>query len=206
VPVPEVYQSSFVSEVGTIRTSYIDSEPLSNIWEYLDDDKIREAVCRHTWALIYRFRQLPKPENCIDYFQCGADGSASHDVLIKPLPEHDQKPLTSDEALRQRIYERYLHFNGRRYEKELPEMLPRTCEAVFTHSDIAPRNILVGNDLENPVIGIVDWESAGWYPVYWEYANMMRPSQDHDWQLWMERSAPERWGISGISAARRVLF
>ena len=85
-------------------------------------------------------------------------------------------------------------------------MLPRAREAVFTHGDIAPRNILVSNDLEKTVLGIVGWESAGWYPAYWEYANMMKPSQDHDWQLWMDRTAPEKWDITGIDAARRVLF
>jgi hypothetical protein len=180
VPVPTVFESSFVGEMGIIRMSWIGAKALSNIWQYIDDDKIKERVCHHTWELIYELRHLPKPDRYSSYFQCCVDGSASHDVLIKPLPEHEQTPLTSDEALRQRIYQRYLHFNGRRYEKELPEMLPQTYEAVFTHGDIAPRNILVGNDLENPVIGVRDWESAGWYPPYWEYANMMKPSQDHD--------------------------
>jgi hypothetical protein len=202
-----VYDSSFADEMGFVRMSWIDGEPLSNIWQDFKDDKIKEQICRHTWELIYGFRHLPKPREYIDYFQCGTDGSASHDVLLKPLPEHDQNPLTSDEALRQRIHQRYLHFNGRRYENELPEMLPRTPEAVSTHGDIAPRNLTIAEDFEHPVLGIVDSESAGWHPAYWEYANMMRPcSKDRDWQLWMERTAPEKWDISGISAARRVLF
>ena len=37
---------------------------------------------------------------------------------------------------------------------------------VFTHGDLNPFNVLVcgGN-----VVGIIDWEFAGWYPAYWEY-------------------------------------
>ena len=37
---------------------------------------------------------------------------------------------------------------------------------VFTHGDLSSLNILVRGDT---VVGIVDWESAGWYPAYWEY-------------------------------------
>ncbi|KAJ5238448.1 Aminoglycoside phosphotransferase [Penicillium chermesinum] len=39
-------------------------------------------------------------------------------------------------------------------------------DIVFTHSDIAPRNILVEG---GHVTAILDWEDAGWYPAYWEY-------------------------------------
>jgi len=38
---------------------------------------------------------------------------------------------------------------------------------VFTHSDVAPSNILVN---EGYVVGIVDWQDAGLYPEYWGYA------------------------------------
>ncbi|KJZ80126.1 hypothetical protein HIM_00840 [Hirsutella minnesotensis 3608] len=37
---------------------------------------------------------------------------------------------------------------------------------VFTHGDLNPFNIMVRGDR---VTGIIDWESAGWYPSYWEY-------------------------------------
>ncbi|OAA53595.1 Protein kinase-like domain protein [Niveomyces insectorum RCEF 264] len=38
--------------------------------------------------------------------------------------------------------------------------------SVFTHGDLNPFNIMVDG---NQVVGIVDWEFAGWYPYYWEY-------------------------------------
>ncbi|KAJ3970036.1 hypothetical protein EV361DRAFT_918020 [Lentinula raphanica] len=37
---------------------------------------------------------------------------------------------------------------------------------VFTHNDIAMRNILVKG---NRVTGLIDWECAGWFPAHWEY-------------------------------------
>ena len=56
------------------------------------------------------------------------------------------------------------------------------------------------------ITGIIDWELAGWYPEYWEYANIMKPTRDKDWQSWMDRTAPQRWDLSGLVAARRVLL
>ncbi|TFK67247.1 hypothetical protein BDN72DRAFT_859295 [Pluteus cervinus] len=37
---------------------------------------------------------------------------------------------------------------------------------VFTHSDIALRDIMVDG---TTVTAIIDWECAGWYPAHWEY-------------------------------------
>lgn len=55
---------------------------------------------------------------------------------------------------------------------------PWPTGTVFTHGDLNPFNILVRGDR---VVGIVDWEFAGWYPAYWEYTsawcgNVVRPS------------------------------
>lgn len=43
-----------------------------------------------------------------------------------------------------------------------------THKACFTHGDLSALNILVKGD---KVVGIIDWEMAGWYPEYWEYSN-----------------------------------
>lgn len=49
---------------------------------------------------------------------------------------------------------------------------------VFTHGDLALHNILVHN---GHVSGLIDWESAGWYPEYWEFTTPLRWSaRDHE--------------------------
>ena len=127
-------------------------------------------------------------------FDVAADGS----MIFTPTP------LKDDTAVRARIYQRYLYYNGRLHAEDLPTMLPRSDLSVFTHADIAPRNIMV--DQTHHITGILDWEAAGWYPDYWEYINIWKPSNDYDWQTWMDRTAPRKWDCSGINAARRVLF
>lgn len=41
---------------------------------------------------------------------------------------------------------------------------------VFTHNNLAPRNILVR---DGHVVGIVDWEFSGFYSQYWEYVSAL---------------------------------
>ena len=44
-------------------------------------------------------------------------------------------------------------------------------DPVLTHGDLSSLNILVHED---QVVGIIDWETAGWYPSYWEYTSAWR--------------------------------
>lgn len=38
---------------------------------------------------------------------------------------------------------------------------------VLTHGDLQGRNIMVSGDR---ITGILDWQSCGWYPEFWEFA------------------------------------
>ena len=58
-----------------------------------------------------------------------------------------------------------------------PDQIPEVNELVekhensqfstcLTHGDLNSMNILVQDD---NIVGIVDWDTVGWYPDYWEY-------------------------------------
>ncbi|EFY84946.1 Phosphotransferase family protein [Metarhizium acridum CQMa 102] len=49
---------------------------------------------------------------------------------------------------------------------------------VFTHGDLKPHNILVKG---GRIIGFLDWESAGWYPDYWDFTTALRFTRDDFW-------------------------
>jgi hypothetical protein len=38
-------------------------------------------------------------------------------------------------------------------------------------------------DERNTITGILDWEWVGWYPDYWEYAQIMRPAFEGDFNV-----------------------
>lgn len=52
---------------------------------------------------------------------------------------------------------------------------------VFTHGDLSSFNIMVRDD---EVVGILDWETAGWMPPYWEYASAWNAAPMN--QFWQE--------------------
>ncbi|KAJ6112704.1 hypothetical protein N7512_008028 [Penicillium capsulatum] len=61
----------------------------------------------------------------------------------------------------------------------------------FTHSDFAPRNILVEG---GRVTAILDWEYAGWYPEHWEYIQALRQLKPMpDWPDYLSRILPPRF-------------
>jgi aminoglycoside phosphotransferase (APT) family kinase protein len=50
--------------------------------------------------------------------------------------------------------------------KRIRSQMSDQHRVLFTHGDLAPRNIFVNGD---KIVAVIDWEHAGWYPEYWEY-------------------------------------
>ena len=207
VPIPEFINTQFEETTHTryLWMSYVPGDTLDSKWPTLDQPT-KERICKDTWNIITQIRHIRRPPDLEKFWVCSADGSATEDPLLEDLKK-PSRPISNDSVLRARIHERYLHFAGQRYAKELPQMLPRSSSSVFTHGDIAPRNIMI--DEHQHITGIIDWETAGWYPHYWEYANIMRPACIlGDWQEWMNKTASDiyKCDLKGINAARKVLF
>lgn len=52
-------------------------------------------------------------------------------------------------------------------------LIERDVPIIFTHGDILPRNLILPISLDHwratrEPICIIDWETAGWMPLYWE--------------------------------------
>ncbi|SMQ55324.1 unnamed protein product [Zymoseptoria tritici ST99CH_3D7] len=56
---------------------------------------------------------------------------------------------------------------------------------VFTHGDLSSFNILCRGDT---IVGIIDWETAGWLPSYWEYVTAWNVNpQNQFWQVEVDK-------------------
>ncbi|KAI0554545.1 kinase-like domain-containing protein [Xylaria curta] len=205
IPVPDVYKSDYADvddqPWGKIWMEHLQGSSLSETWDNLDD-AAKERICRELWGFVEQLRSIPKPPELERFYQCGADGSVSQDVLLDNLGF--PVPLLDDKSLRNRINERYIHFGGASYRENLLDYLPQSNVSVFTHNDLAPRNVLI--DEAGKITGLVDWELAGWYPDYWEYAKTQLQWKTNDFMGWMDRTRPQDWNIAGIHKAARILF
>ena len=66
---------------------------------------------------------------------------------------------------------------------------------VFTHGDVALRNVMVDVRGDGPddiiITGIIDWELAGWMPEYWEFIKCGHASSDSPvWLQMAQRMLP----------------
>ncbi|PKX88601.1 kinase-like protein [Aspergillus novofumigatus IBT 16806] len=57
---------------------------------------------------------------------------------------------------------------GPEIQELIKQQQSKTWPLVFTHGDLSSLNILVRQD---DIVGIIDWETSGWYPSYWEYTS-----------------------------------
>lgn len=113
VPVPAIILASYEPGKGSICMDFVPGSTLQSIWDGLDECN-KERVCREIWTMIAQWRQIPRPDHLAHFYQCLAEGSpATTDPLLQEL-EDPPRSLYTEEDVRIRIYQRYLHYNGRR--------------------------------------------------------------------------------------------
>ena len=79
----------------------------------------------------------------------------------------------------------------------------------FTHCNLKPSNILI--DESGGVCAIIGWESAGWYPEYWEYVSMCQNADtqslaNEEWLEMMRSVVPKYEDELACDCAIRARF
>ncbi|KAL1725270.1 kinase-like domain-containing protein [Schizophyllum commune] len=175
IPVPSVLAHFSWWSVDYLIMTRASGVPLDWVWSKLSDSQRQEIVAQLA-DVVTQMRALPPPD---DNRICSVTGGPIRDSRAYTGPECG--PF-SDEA----------HFNlqlrnGRPIEDfaqrfpALPSMHRRRHSIVFTHGDIAPRNIMVKG---TRVTALLDWENAGWYPAHWEYCKAYWASWGPDHSSW----------------------
>ncbi|KAI0882914.1 kinase-like protein [Annulohypoxylon maeteangense] len=210
IPVPRV-QCSFVFRNRTyIVMDRIKGDPISNVWLKLTEAD-RDSILLQLRHMLQELRAIAPPpgtgvESCVG-------GSLRDPRMTRSSPRFGPFKTIED-----------FHYwlRGGLQLKDFPSGFPDCDEQdwddfkemairqdtpwpspVFTHADLNPSNILVRG---GQVVGIVDWEVAGWYPSYWEFTSACY-LQIPDWdatvpkfldpfpnELKMERTRQRWWG------------
>ncbi|CDO75916.1 hypothetical protein BN946_scf184873.g5 [Trametes cinnabarina] len=171
VPVPEPLDliglpphpnDPFKKQRAYLLTTRLPGTPLAYCEDMLSDRDF-EHVAAQMKDHLAQLRTIPKTVNP-DMAICNVSGERCIDPRLRDW--NPVGPFPDEAAFSQLM--RFPDDPARRGHK-----------IVFSHGDLNPRNILV-NRFARPdgsrgwrVTGIVDWETAGFYPEYWDYTKAM---------------------------------
>ncbi|KAG8978857.1 hypothetical protein FRB94_012710 [Tulasnella sp. JGI-2019a] len=171
LPVPRgICYGSHRNKPGSILMTKVEGRILSDVWKQLNPSE-QETIRSQMRSYLEIMRSARNPWGSRI---CSVTGSAIRSVrapggLIGPCKDEEkfhqglifhafQHPMMDDAA-----YSRLI--DTAKQIRTIPH------DIVFTHGDLWHHNILVHN---GRVSAILDWESAGWYPEYWEITTVLR--------------------------------
>ncbi|KAB5554692.1 serine/threonine protein kinase [Coniochaeta sp. 2T2.1] len=171
IPVPKVYCSFIHMNRAFIVMERLPGLGVPKVWKTLSEAQL-DSICQQLRSMLDELRALPPPpgtgvQNCV--------GGSLRDFRI-PHCRPRMGPFKTIQEFHLWLRE------GFRLDND-PETTPEEAELrqmvvkqdgpwpppVFTHGDLNASNVLVEGD---KITGIIDWETAGWYPRYWEYTSV----------------------------------
>jgi aminoglycoside phosphotransferase (APT) family kinase protein len=180
LPVPTPLGMITIGKWSYTFTCFIPGVPLDRIWDNLSPDKkshVREQLNHHFAQL----RRLPLPSD---------EGYLGGGLTPICIAGHRFKKKSSMPIANEVYFNDFLlddsWLEGVHIDY-LRACLPSDHRIVMTHGDLSPLNILVESEDVPTITGIVDWETGGAYPEYWEYINAFRSSfiGQGDWCLYL---------------------
>jgi len=181
IPAPRLHAMYYKNSKLHLVMQLMPGDNLQTLWPRLSEDE-KASVTRQLRQMVEEMRSLSPP----GFFSSISRGSLLHQFLLSP--NNDPRiagPFDSEEALNAALAlqsHQLWEYNDRHgwisdfFHRNLARAL-RDHPSTFTHSDLHPQNVLVKaktrgrrDRKELVVSGIVYWETAGWYPSYWEYA------------------------------------
>ncbi|KAL4886822.1 kinase-like domain-containing protein [Aspergillus karnatakaensis] len=192
IPVPTVVESWQEGTHTMILLKRIPGEPLSKAWPNLSTDE-KESIAKQTAEYLQQLRDLQS-----DQIQAlGGRPVYSNFLFHSRRPwvrngphAHHHGPLASDDELwaemERGLGEDILEAVRIRLRSNMPSATPYT----FTHGDLTNVNIMVE---DGSVTGIIDWETAGYLPVWWEYVCTSVPDseEDREWKTLLRKYMPD---------------
>ncbi|EXJ87618.1 hypothetical protein A1O3_04579 [Capronia epimyces CBS 606.96] len=184
IPVPRVYRD-YIHDNGTkvIAMEYIPGRILSAIWpELCDKEKMK---------LVGQVREiLDKIRQHRNTMIGGIYDTPAVDVRMFKL---EGGPFSTEEQFNEFLLSDLSPATPEIFRSTFRRLMKTNHNIVLTHCDISPQNIVVNN---GQIVGILDWESAGWYPEYWEYVKFFNaPDPSLDWINYAEHIFPETYDL-----------
>lgn len=179
VHLSEASTMRFISEYTSIPVPKVLCAFVHSGWTYIVMERIQGDIIGSGWVkrseeskarllsqlkqMILEMRELQPPEKI---GIASVDGGSLFDCrILGPSLRFGPFDTTQD-------FHRHLRMGmelDSRLDPEVQDLIKQqnnTWPVKFTHGDLSSLNILVRGDT---IVGVIDWETAGWYPSYWEY-------------------------------------
>ncbi|KAF9802224.1 hypothetical protein IEO21_09929 [Rhodonia placenta] len=150
---------------------------LEEAWRDLDRGQ-RASIVEQLRSFVLQLRALPSPHGAAI---CGLDGAACIDSRVS---SHAVGPFSNEGAFNDCLVDAADPYTDDTTLRDIRSRMRDTHRIVFTHGDLAPRNILVRG---GTVVAMIDWEESGWFPEHWEFVKAMYfPMPNPRDERWME--------------------
>ncbi|OJD11386.1 hypothetical protein AJ78_07836 [Emergomyces pasteurianus Ep9510] len=151
---------------------------LGQVYEGLDEDE-REAIFQELKLYLDTMRKWPNPWGGDRI--CSLTGSAIRSVRVR---NHKVGPCENEQefndylisAAFSRMFSSEKAYRHARNRAQKLHSMPH--RVVFSHGNLKHHNVMVH---KGRISGFLDWESAGWYPEYWEYTTSLRFTRETFW-------------------------
>ncbi|RHZ74236.1 hypothetical protein CDV55_107070 [Aspergillus turcosus] len=164
IPVPKVFCAFTRSGRTYIVMERIKGHMIGSGWVKRSEDS-KAKLLSQLANIVREMRDLQPPEGV---GVASVDGGSLYDCRI-PGPSLRFGPFDTIQDFHRHL-RRGMDFDSR-LDPEIQELIKQQSKSwplVFTHGDLSSLNILARGD---NIVGIIDWETAGWYPSYWEYTS-----------------------------------
>ncbi|RDA88219.1 hypothetical protein CP532_0360 [Ophiocordyceps camponoti-leonardi (nom. inval.)] len=173
IPVLEAVQEWTENGRYFLVSKRVPGSTLYELWPTMSETE-RESVAKQTADYLRQLRSLTSTR------MEGLGGEPIYSSFLFLVGDDiPHGPLASDEELWEEMAKALSKVPETvrlRFKQRMPPATPYT----FTHGDLTTRNIMVS---DGKVTGIIDWESSGFFPVWWEFV-VTRVTNDDDDRAW----------------------
>ena len=170
-----------ISQSTYVFTSFVPGVPLDRIWANLTFLQ-KANVQQQLNEVFTELRSLPIPSN--DGYLGGGNPPICKDS--RRWMRKSSSPIINEAQFNDFLLSE-AHCSSSRV-KFIQACLREDHRIVMTHSDLHPRNLIVDNEQDVRLTGIIDWEAGGGYPEYWEYVKALHTAfieEEDDWHLFL---------------------
>jgi aminoglycoside phosphotransferase len=210
IPVPTVHHTFTHHGKTYILMERIRGETIAKRWRSLSDTS-KASIFGQLIRMVKELRSIPSETTGISNVDGGPiyDSRLPQKSLWGPFDTIHDFHLALRNNVTYKSLETQIHGSLTRTAVSDMQQLVTFHESVtqtpvLTHGELSSFNILIRED---KVVGIIDWETAGWLPYYWEYTTAWHANpQNLFWQKEVDNFLDSHEVELGMEKLRRMYF